>query len=71
MSVSALPVETEDDVYTLHCVRADGVASMFDLVVAEDLPQARSRAEALLREHLSCHTVEVWRRGAMVEQVER
>ena len=58
-------------IYTLLGVRPDGVASVVDLVDAEDLAMARLRAQALLREHLSCHLVEVWRDGALVDQLAR
>lgn len=57
--------------YTLLGVRPDGVASVVDLVAAEDMVMARRQARALLREHLSCNVVEVWRDGALVEQLER
>jgi hypothetical protein len=57
--------------FTLLGVRADGVASVVDLVPAEDLSFARHRARALLREHLSCTTVELWRGGDMIEQMNR
>jgi hypothetical protein len=64
-------LESLEDYYTLLCVRADGVASVVDLVAAPDLDLVRSRATALLREHRSCDNVEVWRDGAMLEQVGR
>jgi hypothetical protein len=57
--------------YTLLCVRPDGVASVVDLVVTEDVADARRRAAALLREHRSCVHVEVWRDGVLVDQLER
>jgi hypothetical protein len=60
-----------ENCYTLLGVRADGVASIVDLVAAEDLLTARQQAQALLREHLSCNLVEVWRDGALVEQLTR
>jgi len=57
----------DQDVYTLLCVRPDGVAPVVDLVGAEDLRHAQVRARALLSEHASCDTVEIWRAGALVE----
>ena len=60
-----------DHCYTLLGVRPDGVASIVDLVATEDPLTAHVRAQALLREHLSCNTVEVWRDGSMVEQLSR
>ena len=68
---SQLAVETPEPFYTLLGVRPDGVASVVDLVAAEDEHLARARAGALLREHLSCHKVEVWRDGAIVAQLTR
>jgi hypothetical protein len=67
---SQLGVETEEQHYTLLGVRPDGVASVVDLIVA-DAGGARRRAEALLAEHRSCASVEVWRDGAIVVQLER
>jgi hypothetical protein len=61
----------EETFYTLLGVRPDGVASVVDLVAAEDLLMARRCAHALLREHQSCNLVEVWRDGALVEQLKR
>jgi hypothetical protein len=60
-----------EDFYTLLGVRRDGVASVVDLIATPELPTARARAEALLREHASCDTVEVWRDGALIEQLAR
>jgi hypothetical protein len=60
----------DTDVFTLLGVRRDGVASVVDLVADGPL-SARSRAEALLKEHASCEAVEVWRDGALVEKVLR
>lgn len=60
-----------DTAYTLLCVRADGVASVVDLVATDDLHEVRYRAQALLREHRSCVHVEAWRDGALVEQFAR
>jgi hypothetical protein len=68
---SNLAPESSETFYTLLGVRPDGVASIVDLVAAEDLPMARQRAQALLREHLSCNLVEVWRDGALVDQLRR
>lgn len=60
-----------EPVFTLLGVRPDGVASVVDLVPAPDLPRARDRAQALLREHASCNRVEVWRDGALVDELSR
>jgi hypothetical protein len=68
---SSLAQDISEDFYTLLGVRPDGVASVVDLVAAEDVLMARRRAEALLREHLSCEVVEVWRDGALVDQLAR
>ena len=68
---SALALDSSEQVYTLLGVRPDGVASVVDLMAAEDLPMVRDRALALLREHLSCSLVEVWRDGALVDQLSR
>jgi hypothetical protein len=57
--------------YTLLCVRADGIASVVDLVSADEMGPVRRRAEALLKEHASCDHVEVWRDGALLEQLDR
>jgi hypothetical protein len=69
--VSSAAYDTSEQHYTLLGVRPDGVASVVDLVVAEDLLTARRRASALLREHQSCHLVEVWRDGDLVDQLAR
>lgn len=66
-----LTLDNPEAFYTLLGVRPDGVASIVDLVAAEDLLMARRRALALLREHQSCNLVEVWRDGAMVDQLTR
>ena len=58
-----------ENFYTLLGVRADGVASVVDLIAAEDMTFARDRARALLREHRSCTRVEVWRESDLVEQL--
>ena len=63
--------ESTEDVFTLLGVRGDGVASVVDLVAGESLPVVRSRAHWLLREHASCRVVEVWRGGALVEELAR
>lgn len=67
---SAVQQEAEQ-YFTLLGVRPDGVASVVDLVVAADLAAARRQADALLREHQSCSVVEVWRDGALIEQLAR
>ena len=59
---------SEEDFYTLLCVRSDGVASFVDVLAAADLAHVRRRAEALLKEHRSSEKVEVWREGALVEE---
>jgi hypothetical protein len=63
--------EYAEQYYTLLGVRPDGVASVVDLIAADNVGLARTRAEALLREHLSCNRVEVWRDGALLEQLAR
>ena len=68
---SAVAIQSSEVVYTLLGVRPDGVASVVDVVPAEDLQAARRRAEVLLREHQSCSLVEVWCDGALVDQVAR
>jgi len=68
---STVIAEQAEQYYTLLGVRPDGVASVVDLIEAENLGFALSRAEALLREHLSCNRVEVWRDGALLEQLAR
>lgn len=60
-----------DQHFTLLGVRPDGIASVVDLVEAEDLGVALRQATALLREHLSCSLVEVWRDGVLVDQLGR
>jgi hypothetical protein len=60
-----------EEYYTLLGVRADGVASVVDLVAASGLPRVRDRASALLREHRSCDTIEVWRDGSLLETLTR
>ena len=61
-------LESPDFAFTLLGVRADGVASVVDLMPSENLVDVRSRAQWLLREHASCSLVEVWRDGALVEE---
>lgn len=61
----------DEDYYTLLGVRPDGVASVVDLLLAEAVEAAKSRAQALLAEHASCRTVEVWRGGALVWSLAR
>jgi hypothetical protein len=68
---SNLAPENTETFYTLLGVRPDGVASIVDLVAAEDLVMARRSAQALLREHLSCDLVEVWRDGALIDKLTR
>ena len=63
--------DVAEQYYTLLGVRPDGVASVVDLVAAEDLFTARRRATALLGEHLSCSHVEVWRDGVLIDQLAR
>ena len=58
------------EVFTLLGVRLDGFASVVDLV-ADGLATARQRADALLAEHASCVSVELWRDGGLVEKVRR
>jgi hypothetical protein len=61
-------IETED-FYTLLCVRPDGVAPVVDVVPAVDMDMVRHRARKLLAEHRSCDRIEVWRDGALLEEV--
>lgn len=70
-SVNQNPATQTEDYYTLLCARPDGVASVVDVVPAEDLDLVRRRAHQLLREHGSCELVEVWRDGALHEEVRR
>ena len=69
--MSDVAIPADEEFYTLLCVRPDGVASVVDLVAARDLRIVRHRAEALLGEHLSAARVEVWREGALVEELAR
>jgi len=66
-----LALDNAEPYYTLLGVRPDGVASIVDLIAADGLPLARERAQALLREHQSCIRIEVWRGGALVDQLSR
>jgi hypothetical protein len=65
------PLPSFEDPYTLLCVRADGVAPVVDLMVADEIAAVRAQARALLREHASCDIVEVWRFGELQERVAR
>lgn len=60
-----------EEYYTLLGVRPDGVASVVDLIAGADRGMVMARARALLQEHQSCETVEVWRDGALLEQLPR
>ena len=64
-------MEPSEVIYTLLGVRADGVASVVDMIPAESLVSVRRCAEALLHEHQSCNLVEVWRDGTLVDQLPR
>jgi len=68
---NVVAIEPSEIIYTLLGVRADGVASVVDMVPAESLAAVRRFAKALLREHQSCSLVEVWRDGTLVEQLAR
>jgi hypothetical protein len=70
-SVEPGPLDPGGDVFTLLGVRGDGIASIVDLMAAEDLRTVRSRAQWLLKEHASCRVVEVWRGAALVEELGR
>ena len=69
--VNSPAIEDAEQYFTLLGVRPDGIASVVDLVAAADVSAARLQAGALLREHLSCSVVEVWRDGALIEQLTR
>lgn len=56
-----------DETYTLLGVRADGVASIVDLVPAGGVEMARHRAKTMLSEHESCRTIEIWFDGSLLE----
>lgn len=62
---------TGEDFCTLLAVRADGIASVVDLSPGADVAPALVRARRLLAEHASCVRVEIWRDGAMIEQIDR
>ena len=64
-------LEPMGEVFTLLGVRGDGIASVVDLMAAENLPDVRRRAQWLLKEHASCNVVEVWRDGALLEELGR
>jgi hypothetical protein len=66
-----IATDSAETYYTLLGVRADGVAPVVDLILAEGLDAIRASARALLAEHASCDTVEVWRGAAMLERVTR
>ena len=61
----------DDDYYTLLGVRADGVSPVVDLVLAEGDSELRDRALAMLAEHASCDSVEVWLGAVLVERFSR
>jgi hypothetical protein len=69
--VNGVAYESAERHYTLLGVRPDGVASVVDLVEAEDLVTAQRQATALLCEHRSCSHVEVWRDGVLIDQLAR
>lgn len=71
MEDGATAIESIVETYTLLGVRADGIASVVDLMPAEALADIRARAAWLLREHASCQVVEVWRDGVLIEQLGR
>jgi hypothetical protein len=69
--VNSLAYDLAEQHFTLLGVRPDGVASVVDLVEAADMGAALRRATALLREHLSCSHVEVWRDGVLLDELAR
>jgi len=71
MVEGAHPLDPGGEVFTLLGVRGDGIASVVDLVAAEALSDVRRRAQWLLKEHASCRVIEVWRDGALVEELGR
>ena len=71
MQDGATAIESIVETYTLLGVRADGVASVVDLMPADSLDAVRAHAAWLLREHASCQVVEGWRDGALIEQLRR
>jgi hypothetical protein len=64
-------LDSDDDYYTLLGIRADGAASVVDLVLVSEGDMLTDRADALLAEHASCHQVEVWRGSDLVKRFER
>jgi hypothetical protein len=70
MAVNPGPASGED-YYTLLGVRADGVASVVDLLPAEGDTALSARAMKLLAEHASCDCVEAWRGAVLVERFSR
>jgi hypothetical protein len=71
MDMPIRPFEPKDEVITLLGVLADGVASVVDLLPADEAPRARCRAQWLLCEYASCQMVEIWRAGILMEQISR
>jgi hypothetical protein len=61
----------DDDYYTLLGVRADGVASVVDLLLAREGAPVQRYARRLLAEHASCEHVEIWRGAALLERLDR
>jgi hypothetical protein len=61
----------DDDYFTLLGVRPDGTASIVDLMLVGEQATLRRRVEAMLAEHASCQSVEVWRGALLVETFER
>jgi hypothetical protein len=60
-----------EDYYTLLAVRADGVAPVVDLFEDAPMEAVAARARAMLAEHASCSSVEVWRDGCLLERFDR
>lgn len=60
-----------DGVYTLLGVRADGVSTVIDLVPSGPPDTVLRTAAALLSEHASCDSVEVWRGSVLIEKLTR
>jgi hypothetical protein len=65
------PLQSQEDFYTLLCVRPDGIASVVDVYPAREFAHVSRRAAALLAEHRSCERVEIWRDGALIEELAR
>ncbi|WP_305698523.1 hypothetical protein [Phenylobacterium sp.] len=63
-------VNDAEDYYTLLGVRADGVASVIEVLMAP-MPAVRHKADALLAEHASCVHVEVWKGATLIDQFAR